>query len=135
MPIATICDIDDTLISNGEPVQPVIDYVNNLDGVVFIVTGRNESERASTVDELDSAGVVFEELFMNPDPATPTSEFKGKVAEDLLKDFDVTLAVDNNADNRAAFDALGIPTLDPADIASSSRCLHLSLARAIARRV
>jgi len=135
MPVATICDIDDTLISNGEPVQNVIDYVNNLDGSLFIVTGRNESERASTIADLDSAGVVYEKLFMNPDTATPTSEFKGKVAEDLLKDFDVTLAIDNNADNRAAFDALGIPTLDPADIASASRSLHLSLARAIARRV
>jgi hypothetical protein len=135
MPVATICDIDDTLISNGEPVQNVIDYVNNLDGSLFIVTGRNESERASTIADLDSAGVVYDKLFMNPDTATPTSEFKGKVAEDLLKDFDVTLAIDNNADNRAAFDALGIPTLDPADIASASRSLHLSLARAIARRV
>jgi hypothetical protein len=135
MPVATICDIDDTLLSKGSPVQSVIDYVNNLDGVVFVVTGRNESERAGTIADLKSAGVVYEKLFMNPDSATPTSEFKSKVAEDLLKDYDVTLAIDNNADNRAAFDALGIPTLDPADIASSSRCLHLSLARAIARRV
>lgn len=135
MPVATICDIDDTLLSKGSPVQSVIDYVNNLDGVVFVVTGRNESERASTIADLKSAGVVYEKLFMNPDSATPTSEFKSKVAEDLLKDYDVTLAIDNNADNRAAFDALGIPTLDPADIASSSRCLRLSLARAIARRV
>ena len=44
--MATIVDIDDTLLRNGsQPIKRVIDYVNALPGKIIIVTGRNKSER------------------------------------------------------------------------------------------
>ena len=113
--MATICDIDDTLLRNGtQPIQRVIDYVNSLPGSLIIVTGRNESQRSETVKALRAAGVKYSRLIMNPGSSSDTAKYKYEVGLKLKGS--VNLAIDNNPTMRAAYAKAGIPTKDPATL-------------------
>jgi hydroxymethylpyrimidine pyrophosphatase-like HAD family hydrolase len=84
--MATICDIDDTLLKNGnKPMQNVIDYVNALPGAVILVTGRNNTDRAKTIKALKSAGVKYSKLIMNPGSTYKTANFKYRVGLRLVR--------------------------------------------------
>ena len=115
-PPAVIVDIDGTLITAGRPIERVIDYVLGLTGSLFVVTGRLESEREATAKELADIGVSYTQLVMKPSADLNTAEYKAAVAAEILDEYDVLVAIDNDADNRAAFSALGIPVINPADI-------------------
>ncbi len=113
--MATICDIDDTLLRNGtQPIQRVINYVNSLPGALILVTGRNVSQRSETVKALRAAGVKYSRLIMNPGSTSNTEDFKYKIGLELKNS--VNLAIDNNATMRAAYSRAGIPTKDPATL-------------------
>lgn len=113
--MATIVDIDDTLLRNGtQPIQRVIDYVNALPGSIIIVTGRPQSQRKETVAALRRAGVKYSRLIMNPGSTAETAKFKYEVGMRLRGS--VNLAIDNNATMRAAYSKAGIPTKDPAHL-------------------
>ena len=113
--MATIVDIDDTLLRNGtQPIQRVIDYVNSLPGSKIIVTGRPESTRAETVRALKSAGVKYSQLLMNPYSTSNTNKHKEEVAIKLKGK--VSLAIENNPEQRAIYSRHGIKTMDPATI-------------------
>jgi len=113
--MATICDIDDTLLRNGtQPIRRTIDYINSLSGSIIIVTGRPESTRKRTVEALRSAGVKYSRLIMNPGSTRSSNEFKAEVAQRLKGS--VSLAIDNDAGARAAYAKAGIPTKDPAKL-------------------
>jgi hypothetical protein len=113
--MATIVDIDDTLLRNGKyPIQRVIDYVNALPGAIIIVTGRNVSQRAETVRQLRSAGVRYSRLIMNPGSSADTAKYKYEVGMRLKGQVD--LAIDNDETMRAAYRRAGIKTKDPATL-------------------
>jgi HK97 family phage prohead protease len=116
---AVIVDIDDTLIHMGQPMQDVIDYVNGLEGSVFVVTARVVSRKDETAKQLDEIGLQYSRLFMK-DTEGSASAYKKTVAEELLKTYNVYLAIDNDSANRAVFSELGIETKDPATISSDS---------------
>lgn len=118
--MATIVDIDDTLLRNGtQPIRRVIDYVNALPGSLIIVTGRNVSQRKETVAALRAAGVKYSRLIMNPGSSADTAKYKYEVGLKLKSQ--VNLAIDNNATMRAAYSRAGIPTKDPATIPSMKK--------------
>ena len=113
--MATIVDIDDTLLRNGtQPIRRVIDYVNALPGKIIIVTGRPASTRAKTVAALHAAGVRYSRLIMNPYGTHDSNKHKGEVARRLKGS--VNLAIDNDAGARAAYSKEGIKTKDPASL-------------------
>jgi ABC-type nitrate/sulfonate/bicarbonate transport system substrate-binding protein len=113
--MATIVDIDDTLLRNGDqPIQRVIDYVNSLPGKIIIVTGRNVSQRKETVAALRRAGVKYSRLIMNPGSSADTAKYKYEVGMRLRNQVD--LAIDNNATMRDAYRRAGIKTKDPASL-------------------
>jgi len=116
-PLAVIVDIDGTLISGGRLIQKTYAYIDDMqDTEIFIVTGRNDSTRGETEAELDSLGVDYDRLFMNPGSSADTPAFKKATAESLLKEYNVILAIDNNPANRAVYRELGITALDVADV-------------------
>jgi len=116
-PLAVIVDIDGTLISGGRLIQKTYNYIDDMqDTEIFIVTGRNDSERESTVAELDALGIDYDRLFMNPSSSAQTPEFKKATAEKLLKEFNVIIAIDNNPANRKVYRELGITALDVSDV-------------------
>ena len=111
-----ICEIDDTLLDDGtEPIVKTIDFINARPEPVCIVSGRMEAERADTVAALDAAGVEYYELYLN-DTDAGTIEFKTLVAEALMAEYNIVLAVDSDEAARAAYNTLGITTLAPDDI-------------------
>jgi len=115
--LAVIVDIDGTLIERGQLIEKTYAYIDDMeDTEIFIVTGRNDSQRDSTIAELDELGVEYDRLFMNPGSTADTPEFKKATAEALLKEFNVILAIDNNAENRAVYRELGITALDVTDV-------------------
>ena len=113
--MATIVDIDDTLLRNGtQPIKHVIDYVNSLRGEIYIVTGRPTSQRERTVEALHAAGVRYSRLIMNPYGTQDSNKHKAEVASRL--NAKVSLAIDNDPGARRAYAKYGIPTKDPATI-------------------
>ena len=118
--MAIICDIDDTILRNGtQPIKRTIEYLKTLDGPLYIVTGRPESERGDTVRALRAAGVRYSRLIMNPYSSANTAKFKREVAEKLKGK--VSLAIDNNPTMRSAYASAGIKTLDPAKIPDTKK--------------
>ena len=113
---AVIVDIDGTLIYDGERVDTVYDYVDELDAEIFIVTGRPESQRAETIAELNALDIDYDDLFMNAGSSADSNEHKAAVAVELLKVWNVVAAIENNPDAREAYAKLGIPVIDPAKI-------------------
>jgi uncharacterized protein len=116
-PLAVIVDIDDTLIRDGQLIQKTYNYLDDMeDTEIFIVTGRNDSTRDETIAELDSLGVDYDGLFMNPGSTADTPAFKKATAEKLLQEYNVIIAIDNNPANRRVYRELGITALDVTDV-------------------
>lgn len=112
--MATIVDIDGTLLAYGDkPMKRVIDYVNSLDNV-YIVTARQESRRYETARALKRAGVKYNRLLMNSvGPSHKDGlESKRRHAQQInAKD-----AIENDADARRIYESLGINAVSPSSI-------------------
>ena len=111
-PPAVIVDIDGTLIVDGMRNERLYNYLESFDDTeVIIVTGRAEERREETVTELDSLGIDYDQLIMQPSVDTITPDFKEAVARRLLETLNVMVAVDDDPENRERFRALGITAL------------------------
>jgi HK97 family phage prohead protease len=116
-PQAVIVDIDGTLIDGGGRVEKVYNFLDDMeDTEIFIVTGRNVDDRESTINQLDDLGIDYDRLFMNPGSTADTADFKRVTAENLLKEYNVILAIDNNPTMRKVYRDLGITALDVPDV-------------------
>ena len=115
---ANIADIDGTLVTfQGDKNEKVYAYFDSFeDTQLIIITARLESERADTVAELDSLDVDYDQLLMKPNADLDSTEWKKQTAEKLLETYNVMVAVDDNADIRAAYADLGITAISPADV-------------------
>lgn len=115
-----ICDIDGTLLRSGvAPIRKTIDFINeqSKNNRIVLVTGRPDSQRSQTVVSLRRAGVKYNALKMAPNTANTHSkriEFKRSVGESLKGE--ASLAIDNDADARAAYASAGIPTKSPGSL-------------------
>lgn len=111
-----VSDIDGTVLEQGQPVQPVIDWIlANSEEVVFL-TNRPEAERERTVADLERVGIAYQGLIMN-DTGEEAPVFKAKVvAEMLRKGEKVDYFIDDSEANRDAVEALGVDVVDPEDI-------------------
>lgn len=126
-----IVDIDDTLLRDGKAIEKNVAFVNDLGKTyrIEIVSGRPDSRRASTENELREAGVQWNGLHLN-DTTAPAIDFKKYKAGLLLKEYSVHIAIDNDADTRDMYSALGIPVKNPAtipDIATSNAAAPLEM--------
>lgn len=112
---ALIVDIDDTLLRAGdEPMQDVIDAVNNSGYTVYLITGRDESRRDETEQALSAAGVMYVDLIMQPADSTDTAEYKKQAATELVNSgVLIGAAVDNDQANLDAYASIGIETYTP----------------------
>jgi ribonucleotide monophosphatase NagD (HAD superfamily) len=120
MPKITITDIDGTIIERGQPVENVLDYIDELDLDVIVLTNRPESDRDRTVQDLADADLEYTRLIMNGGSA-PAQEFKKAEVQKLLNEgFDPEVFIDDSKDNRDAVASLGVKVLDPADIPQSA---------------
>lgn len=118
-PPAYITDVDNTLVTfSGDPIQNVIDYLNNEDGRLFVVTARAESRRTETVDELSSIGLRGYRLIMKPNATDDSVEFKRATARELLADWDIKEAIDDDPTMRRMYQSLGIEAKAPSEIDS-----------------
>ena len=114
--VAVITDIDDTIIRNGtRPIRDVIDHINSLPGDLFVITGREERQRGTTVTTLNNAGLRAFQLFMRPDANVDTISFKIGEAERIAQTYRITHVFENDADTRDAYAELGLTVLNPMD--------------------
>jgi HK97 family phage prohead protease len=115
-PPAIVVDIDGTLIAdNGDPVQNVVAFVREYTGAVLIVTARREARRDETIAQLDAIGVEYELLQMRGD-RTPEVVYKAAVMKNLFVNYNVELAIENNADVRAEYARIGVTVLAPSGV-------------------
>lgn len=115
-PKAVIVDIDDTLIRAGRRIDKTYSYVESLDVAVLLVTGRPESTREETTKQLNDLDISYNRLYMNTGSTANSNAFKKAKAEEILKTYDVVMAIENNPDARRGYSDLGIPTKDPANL-------------------
>jgi hypothetical protein len=112
--MAIIVDFTGTLINkDGTAVDKTVSYVNSVPDEIYIVTGRHISNKFDVIRELQSAGVKFERLFMNP-KEYGDEDFKYRIGMDLRNV--VSLAIDNSGKARDKYMDLGIPTVHPKDL-------------------
>jgi len=113
-PPAIIVDIDGTLLTfEGDPIANVVEFVDEYEGEVIIVTARVEDDRATTVAELEAADVDWDQLFMKPNADADSLAFKSETVKDLLDVYNIELAIENDEDIRAEYARIGITTLTP----------------------
>ena len=116
-PPVLITDIDGTLFDGDTPRQTVIDYVNDFDAGVIIVTARYIGTRDATIEQL--RGVVrYDQLIMR-DEDEPEDVYKERVGKAMMDRFNVLQAIDNDEAARAAYERIGIRAINPDDITSS----------------
>lgn len=118
-PKVIISDIDETLIGYGaEPyrIDSTWNFIEGLEGALYLVTGRPESDRAETELQLNDLDITFERLIMNPGSTADSVDFKKAAAGEILKNHEVVIAIENDDDTREAYQELGIETVDPEDI-------------------
>ena len=114
---AIIVDMDGTLISfEGEPIRTVVDFVDDYEGTVLIVTARVEEDRAATIAELEAADVDWDELYMKPTADADSLAFKSETVRDLLDVWNLELAIENDAEVRAEYERIGITALVPSAV-------------------
>lgn len=114
--MATIVDIDGTLLGYGnKPIKRVIDYVNSLD-TVYIVTARPESRRKETVRALRQAGVKYNRLLMNSVGPTHKDGLESKRLNAKKIKGSVSTAIENDAGARRIYEQEGINAINPSSI-------------------
>ena len=116
-----ISDIDGTILNGDTPIAETVAFLQETEEDVYIVTGRNEEQRDATVRALAAAGVEYEELLMNPGSTADTLNFKRETAQRLLEEYDVVLAVENNASMRRMYRALGIKAVNVGELPPATR--------------
>jgi HK97 family phage prohead protease len=116
-----ISDIDGTILNGDTPIAETVAFLQETEEDVYIVTGRNEDQRAATIRALAAAGVEYEELIMNPGPTSDTLNFKRETAQRLLEEHDVVLAIENNASMRRMYRALGITAVNVGELPPAMR--------------
>ena len=110
-PTAIITDIDGTLISDAGANQELLDYLDESDAIIVVITGRPATRRAETEALLARLDLDYDLLEMSRggDP----NAHKKAVATRLLDRFTIDEAFDDNPDARAAYADLGIQARPP----------------------
>jgi hypothetical protein len=98
---------------SDKPIQKTIDYINSLNTRVVVVTGRPRSMRTQTVEALQKVGLKYNSLLMNPYSTRDSNRWKSECAEKLNN---ATLAIDDNAGARAAYEKAGIKAIHPNNV-------------------
>ena len=109
---AVIFDIDNTILYHtnrspynwsdlsGDKLIPgmdhLIDMFNFYDYYVIIITGRPELVRPQTKEWLSVNGIVYDELIMKPEQFEKGFIFKQRELTQLLEDYDVKFAFDDD---------------------------------------
>ena len=114
--MAVIVDIDGTILRSGiYPIRKMIDWVNSQD-TVYIVTARPEAARESTTKALKNAGVQYNRLLMNNVGRSHAEGLESKRRHGRSLKGSVSMAVDNDADARAAYESVGIKAVAPSAV-------------------
>ena len=112
-----VSDIDGTLMDmSGDPIASTVGYLTALETPIVIVTGRKESERDATANQLADAGIDYAMLMTNNNGDQSTVDYKAATMKALQATYNVVGALDNDPAVRAAYSNLGVEVTDPADI-------------------
>jgi HK97 family phage prohead protease len=117
-----VIDLDETLVTKSrEPLRAAVDAVNAVDMPVFIVTGREEAQRETTLEDLAAAGIDYDALYMMPEIDMVIADYKRETVAMLMQEgYVVTAFVDDNSDNIAAVKTLGVPTMMPDEFVAAA---------------
>jgi len=114
--IRIFTDIDDTILKDGQPVERVIDYIEDIAEEIVVLTNRPEADREKTIADLDAIDLDYDTLIMNNTGAKAPVFKAGVIKAELDAGRQVDLFIDNSPENRDAVAALGVKVMDPAYI-------------------
>lgn len=119
-----IVDIDGTLITyDDKPRTAVVEYVQQYDGPIFIVSGRPISDRVATRRLIDSLNIDYDGIYLND--RGNTLAHKKATAERLMRLHGIETAIENDLETRAMYSELGIEyVINPDDVSRYERYQH-----------
>ena len=105
-------------MDKDSPIQSVIKMVGeyaNKGYTIIILTGRPERYREVTKQWLDKHNVPYDSLIMksSADEFLPSHVWKRQQVLNLMDNYQIDLAIDDELRNRTVFEELGIKTLIP----------------------
>jgi hypothetical protein len=112
--MAMLVDINGTVAREGKPIQTTIDYLKTVSEDIYFISGSHESLRKRYVSLLESFGLEYVDIILNPINDNKDYQFKLASAKTIP---DLTMAIDNNPKVLALYQSIGIKTMSPQDIA------------------
>jgi hypothetical protein len=120
-----VCDIDGTLTTSDgsdEPNEAVVDYLQRQseNHRIFIVSARSMKRLDETRAWLEDNDVPHDALYLSDFPSGAGLQFKKyKISKILKENGDVTEAIENDSEARAAYKAAGVKNVHgPEEISS-----------------
>ena len=111
--MAILVDINGTVAREGKPIQTTIDYLKTVSEDIYFISGSHESLRKIYVSLLDSFGLTYVEIILNPIEDNTDYQFKVDSAKKIPN---LTLAIDNNVKVLKLYQSIGISTVSPEDL-------------------
>jgi hypothetical protein len=119
-----IVDMDDTLVRGNSPIKKTIDYINDKAKSyrIVVVSGRQKSRTEETKRQLDSLGVLWDDIYLSDFPIGPNSsnafkEYKAKWLKD--KGYMIVEAIDNDSEARRLYQRAGVRAVSPTSLSAS----------------
>jgi len=111
-PLAVISDIDGILLVNNQLQQNTYNYLEEMeDTFIFLVTARTEFDRQRTIERLNELEVPYEDIYFKPEEEDVV-DFKKRIAQELLEEYNVIIGLDDRDDVRQAYRDIGITALN-----------------------
>jgi len=111
--MAILVDINGTVAREGKPIQTTIDYLKTVSEDIYFISGSHESLRRKYISLLNSFGLDYVKIILNPIEDNTDYQFKLESAKKIPN---LTLAIDNNVKVLKLYQSIGISTMSPEDL-------------------
>jgi len=111
--MSILVDLNGTIAREGKPIQKTIDYLKTVTEDIYIISGSTISKRQEYEVMLDSFGIKYVDIILNPVNENTDISFKTRMAMTIPN---LSFAIDNNTKILAAYRDAGIKAIDVRDI-------------------
>jgi len=111
--MSILVDLNGTIAREGKPIQKTIDYLKTVTEDIYIISGSTISKRQEYEVMLDSFGIKYVDIILNPVNENNDISFKTRMAITIPN---LSFAIDNNTKILAAYRDAGIKAIDVKDI-------------------
>lgn len=111
--MSILVDINGTIVSEGKPIWPMIDYIKSLSDDIYLISGSSIKKKNYYETLMKRIGISYIEIILNPLNENTDLTFKGRIANTIPN---LTLAIDNNKNILSMYNSMGINAVHPGDL-------------------